>query len=84
MGLRKPRQSPTPNDMAIADRVRRARPPKLNESSVMEWALANGIDVVEALDLYSERAAIRQYDGAASLEDAEAGALEDVKEILGD
>jgi hypothetical protein len=72
--------------MELADRIARAKaktpaqdPTGEHHVSIAAIARASGRDVVELLDLWDERAAIRQYDGGQSRADAEAGAVTDIE-----
>lgn len=40
-----------------------------------------GVDAAELVELWNERAAIREYDGGQPRDEAEAAALDDVREI---
>ena len=82
MGLPKRRPSIHPKEAAILDRVRRARPPKRDESAAIELAQEFGADVADVLELYDERSGVREYEGNVSRAEAESGALQDVRDIL--
>jgi hypothetical protein len=52
-------------------------------AAVIELAEKSGVDPDELLEWWGERAAIREIDGGQSREDAERGALEDMREMIG-
>jgi hypothetical protein len=69
----------------LADRIKRARakmppsdPTGEHHAAIAEIARASGRDVVELLDLWDERAAIRQYEGCADRATAERDAVTDI------
>jgi hypothetical protein len=72
----------TPADAAKQYSVKQARPPKRDESAAIELAKLYGADVADVVELWHERAAIRSYEANDSVEDAEVGALTDVRSIL--
>jgi hypothetical protein len=72
----------TPKDAATLDAVKRAKPPKRDETAAIELAQEFGADVADVLELFAEREAIRLYEANAAPDDAHAGALEDVRDIL--
>jgi hypothetical protein len=51
-------------------------------TAVIDLAREAGVDPDELYEWWSERAAIREIDGEQSREDAERGALEDMREML--
>lgn len=51
-------------------------------AAVVELAEQSGVDPDELLEWWGERAAIREIDGGQSREDAERGALDDMREML--
>lgn len=70
----------------LADRIARARsksPPRdptgEHHEAIAEIARASGRDIVELLDLWDERAAIREYDGCTDRARAEADAVIDIE-----
>ncbi len=70
----------------LADRVARAKakqPPQdptgEHHATIAEIAERTGRDVVELLDEWDERAAIRQYDGCADRAEAERMAVIDIE-----
>lgn len=73
-------------DLQLADRIARARaknPPQdptgEHHEAIAEIARAAGRDVVEMLDCWDERAAIRQYEGGADRATAERDAVTDIE-----
>jgi hypothetical protein len=66
----------------MIDRVKRAKPPRRDETAAIELAQEFGADVADVLDWFEDRAAQREYEGNSSRADAESGALEDVRDIL--
>jgi hypothetical protein len=46
---------------------------------IESMATTHGVPVLDCLEFYLERAAIREFDGNQSRPDAESGAVEDVK-----
>lgn len=89
MALRKLAPRPTAKDLAVADRVRRARAaqPSRDPSGACHEAIAalaaeTGRDVVDLLDTWDERASIREYDGCADRAEAERLAVEDVRSMV--
>lgn len=82
MALRRPKIDPA--EVAKLDAIRRARPPKTDvtgEHVAMLCALAKrlGLDHVELIEEWDERAAVREYDGEMSRHEAERLAAEDVR-----
>lgn len=69
-----------------AARARAAQPPRDPTGeyhvAMAEVARASGRDVVDLLDLWDERAAIREYDGGASRADAEREAAAEVRALF--
>jgi hypothetical protein len=72
-----------------ADRAARARaaqpqrdPTGEHHATIAEVAQRSGRDVVDLLDLWDERAAIREYDGEASRADAEREAAAEVEQMF--
>jgi hypothetical protein len=69
-----------------AARARAARPPRdptgRHHATIGDVAQRTGRDVDELLDLWDERAAIREYDGAASRADAEREAAAEVEQMF--
>lgn len=70
----------------LADRIARARaanprrdPTGEHHASIALIAKHCGRDVVELLDLWDERAAIREYDGCADRAKAESDAVTDIE-----
>lgn len=72
----------TPDDAGKLYAVEKARPPKRDETAVIELARELGADVADAIEWFEDRASQRQYEAGATREDAERLALEDVREIL--
>lgn len=73
-------------DLQLADRIARARaktPPQdpsgQHHESIAKIARAAGRDVVELLDEWDERAAIRQYEGGVDRATAERDAVTDIE-----
>lgn len=88
MALRQPKKLPTPADRALEDRIaraRRANPPRdptgVHHEALAELAHRFDRDVVDLVDLWDERAAIREYDGAERRA-AERLAVEDVRDLV--
>jgi hypothetical protein len=52
-------------------------------NDIAKWARDNSVSALEAVEYWDERAAIRQHDGGATQEDAEAGAFADLQRALG-
>ena len=72
----------------VEDRVRRARPAREDASgecraALAELAEATGRPLAQLVEEWSERAAVREYLGSYSRDDAELLALEDVRDALG-
>ena len=72
-----------------ADRAARARaaqppcdPTGEHHAAIAEVAQRSGRDVVDLLDLWDERAAIREYEGEASRADAEREAAAEVRQMF--
>lgn len=89
MAQRKFAPKPTAKQLAENDRVmraRRANPPRDPDGScheaIAEIAHAIGRDVCDLLDVWDERAAIRQYDGETNRHEAERLAVEDVRALF--
>jgi hypothetical protein len=87
MAVRKARPAPTPSQREVDYRVAQARPPRedptgTHTAAVAELARQHGRDVADLLELWSERAAIRQYLGEADRDEAERLAVEDVRWIV--
>lgn len=87
MAVRKARPVPTPSEREVAFRVARARPPQedptgSHHEAVAELARATGRDVADLLEHWSERAAIREYEGAQDRDEAERLALDDLRWIV--
>lgn len=77
----------TPKDRALKDRIARARaanPPRGAEwyEKAAELAEETGADVADVLDMFDERAAIREYDGATDRATSEAEAFGEVEELF--
>jgi hypothetical protein len=51
-------------------------------AAVVELAEKSGVDPDELVEWWAERAAIREIDGGQSREDAERGALDDMREVI--
>ena len=51
-------------------------------AAVTELAERAGVEPDDLIEYWSERAAIREIDGGQSREDAEHGALDDIRELL--
>jgi len=51
-------------------------------AAVTELAERAGVDPDDLVEYWSERAAIREIDGGQSRDDAEQGALDDIRELL--
>ncbi len=73
-------------DLQLADRIARARaknpqqdPTGEHHESIARIAKASGRDVVELLDLWDERAAIREYEGGVDRATAERDAVTDME-----
>lgn len=89
MGVLKRRPQPKPTkpprlDRAIqwqVDRMKRQHRTR-NHDAVIKLAQSLGADVADAIELYEERAGVREYDANDSREHAEGGALRDVRDIL--
>lgn len=68
-----------------AERARRAQPPRdptgEHHAACAAIARASGRDVVDVLDTWDERAAVREWDGAMTRVDAERAAVDDVRDI---
>lgn len=80
---------PTAAELQQMDRVmraRRANPPRDPDGSCHEEIAAiareTGRDVADMLDIWDERAAIRQYDGETDRYEAERLAVEDVRQLF--
>jgi hypothetical protein len=54
----------------------------VSREACIELAERAGVDPEELLEYWSERAAIRELDGGQPRDDAERGALEDVRELI--
>jgi hypothetical protein len=54
----------------------------VSRETVVELAEQAGVDPDELVEWWDERAAIREVDGGQSREDAERGALEDIRELI--
>ena len=87
MAIRKIAQTPTPEDRARADRVKRARQVRtpIERSGhyyeqIAELAGDYGLDVSDLVDEWSERAAAREYLGGYTKEAAEFLAMGDLRE----
>lgn len=87
MPVPKPRptkKQPPKTDRAIQWLVRHIKKqdrPR-NHDAVIDLAKQFGADVADMIELFEERAGIRQYDANDSSGDAEVGALSDVRDIL--
>jgi len=75
--------------LRAADRAARARaaqsprdPTGEHHAAIAELAQRSGRDVDELLDLWDERAAIREYDGAVSRAIAEREAVAEVQQMF--
>jgi hypothetical protein len=51
-------------------------------AAVIQLAEQSGVDPDELVEYWAERAAIREIDGGQTREDAEQGALGDIRELL--
>ena len=81
---RPPKKEPPRVDRAIqwqVDRIKRQSRSRCHDA-VIELAQSMGADVADAIELFEDRAAIREYDANDSRDDAEVGALSDVRDIL--
>jgi hypothetical protein len=72
----------SPTEAAKQYAVKQATPPKRDDTAAIELAIEFGADVDDVLELYTERAGIRQWDGGESIDNAEVGAIGDVRAIL--
>ena len=54
----------------------------MSRDAVIELAHAAGLEVVDVLEYWSERAAVREIDGGQERDVAESGALEDIRELI--
>ncbi|HEU0036339.1 MAG TPA: hypothetical protein VFQ53_37255 [Kofleriaceae bacterium] len=54
----------------------------MSREAVLELAERAGVDPDELLEWWSERAAVREFDGGQSRADAERGAVDDCKQML--
>lgn len=54
----------------------------MSRSAVIELAEHAGADVADVLEYWEERAAVREIDGGQERAVAEAGALDDIRELL--
>ncbi len=86
MAIRKLAPRETEEQRRIRDRVERARrrqPPQdptgEHHEACCDIARAAGLDPEHVLDAWSERAALRQWDGGATQADAEREAVDDVR-----
>lgn len=75
--------------LELAHRIARAKakmPPQdptgEHHASIADIARRSGRDIVELLDLWDERAAIRQYEGCADRATAELGAVTDIEALF--
>lgn len=87
MAVRKPKAVETPKERAARDRVARARAkdPRWDATGAylercVELARSVGADIEAVIDEHWERSAVRHYDGAMSIDDAERLAFDDVRE----
>lgn len=54
----------------------------VTDSTVTQWAIDRGLDPRNVLELWNERAAIREYEGGMPRGEAEREALDDVRRSL--
>lgn len=87
MAVRRPQRKQTAAELAIADRVaraRRAQPPRdptgEHHEACAAIAAAVGVDPGDVIDDWDHDAAIRQYEGNISREEAERLAVEAIRE----
>ncbi len=76
--------------MRVADRLARARaasPPRdptgVHHEAMADLARSSGRDVVDMLDLWDERSAMRQYEGCVDRATAERDAAAELVEMFG-
>lgn len=75
---------PSPDDRMRSAAVSYAKPPGSDPTGAHHAACRDiadeaGVDVADVLDAWSERAAVRQYDGNVSIDEAERLAVDDVR-----
>lgn len=71
MAVRKTAPKETPDDRAAKDRIRRGRPHKRDYLQCSELAYDYAVDLDDVLDQFDERAAVREYEGNVTRDEAE-------------